>query len=736
MRKVTQSSSRIRIITLAVLILFLYAGAALRMMQFQVVQGEDFLETVKAGTTSKYTVQAARGDIEDRYGRKLATTKAGYNVVLDWSFVDRDHINQLILEMIQLFREEGVEWVNELPIRLENGGYVFEEERETEIERMRSNILRLASYATAENCVEKMFSRYDINNYPIYEKAEGEYAFVEDKDQKEEIAQLKADLGLSEKASANECMQQILEKEDDFYYYSDEDAFAIAAVRYTMERKEFSINNRYTFAEDISSELIVKVKELGYIWNGVTVEEIPTRVYLNEDIASHLIGYVGPIYAEEYAALKEQGYQMNDIIGKDGIEKALEDVLQGTDGTVEVLQDENGEIIATNVVEEAVAGNTVRLSIDSAFQKKVQDLLQEFVDEYNAKDQKYPCTGGAAVVIDVKTGELLACASCPNYTIEEFKTNYSELIQDTKKPTFNKAVQGLYRPGSSFKPIVATAGLMENLIERDTVINCTNPYMFFAPSYTPSCLQLYHSGNINVITALKYSCNIFFYDTGRRLGSEKLEYYANQMGLGVTTGLELSQPAGQVSSKALAEQLQLEGQGEGWHAGDILQAAIGQGLTVVTPISMASEAMTIANKGTRYETHLVNSLWDYEGNLISQTKPVVANEGFAITEEAYETVKDGMVAVSQTVASVRDWKYPVAMKTGSPQTNWAGDRVNSDFIAFAPADDPEIAISCIMEDGTNITGLLGKILTAYEESVAQAEKEATTQYPQEFGDIM
>lgn len=735
MGKYIVPSSRARIIALAIVIMLLYAGASLRMMQFQIVQGDDFLTQVKTKTTSSYDVQASRGDITDRYGRVLATTKAGYNVVLDWGFVDLENLNQLIYKMIKLFREEGIEWVNECPIEYSGGTYTFVDEKETEIDRMRQQVLRLGNYATAENCVDKMLTRYDINNYPIYEK-DGEYVFSSDEDREEDIKELKESLGLSSDATAAECMEKMLENPDEYPIYSQQDAFDIATVRYSMERKEFSANNRYTFAEDISSELVVKVKELGYVWKGVTVEEIPTRVYLNDDIASHIIGYVGPIYAEEYEELKKQGYQMNDTIGKDGIEKAMEDVLKGKDGKIEVLQNESGEIIETNVLEEAVAGNTVRLTIDSVLQKKVQDIMENFMNEYNAKNPKYPCKGGAIVITDVKTGELLACASCPNYTIEEFKTDYESLVEDSKQPLFNKAVQGLYRPGSSFKPIVATGGLMEGLITRTSTVNCSNPYMYFAPSYTPSCLQLSHSGPTNVITALKYSCNIFFYDTGRRLGSEKITYYANQMGMGVTTGLELNQPSGQIGSEALANELQEEGQGDGWRPGDIIQTSIGQGLTLVTPLSMVSEAMTIANKGTRYETHLVDSIWDYEGNLIEETQPVVANEGFTIPDDAAETVKDGMIEVSQTIVNLRSSGYSVAMKTGSPQTNSAGDRINSDFIGFYPANDPEIAISCLMVDADGSSKMMVEILKAYEDAKAQAEQETTQQYPQEFDDIM
>ena len=734
MGKYIVPSSRVRIIALAIVIMLLYAGASLRMMQFQIVQGDDFLTQVQTNTTSSYDIQAARGDITDRYGRVLATTKAGYNVVLDWGFVDREHLNELIYKMIKLFREEGVEWVNECPIEYSGGNYVFQEEKESEITQMRQSVLRLGNYATAENCVDKMLTRYDINNYPIYEQ-DGEYVFSSDEDRKEDIQELKESLGLSADATAAECMEKMLENPDEYPIYSEQDAFDIAAVRYSMERKEFSSNNRYTFAEDISSELVVKVKELGYVWKGVTVEEIPTRVYLNEDIASHLIGYVGPIYAEEYDELKEQGYQMNDTIGKAGIEQTMEDVLKGTDGRVEVLQNESGEIIETNVLEEAVAGNTVRLTIDSVLQKKVQDIMEDFMNTYNSSSRTYPCKGGAIVIVDVKTGELLACASCPNYTIEEFKTDYASLLEDSREPLFNKAVQGLYRPGSSFKPIVATGGLMEGLITRDTLITCSNPYMYFAPSYTPSCLQMSHSGPINVLTALRYSCNIFFYDTGRRLGSEKLTYYANQMGMGVDTGLELSQPTGQIGSEALADELQEDGVGEGWNPGDILQVSIGQGLTLVTPLSMASEAMTIANKGTRYETHLVDSVWDYEGNLIEETQPVVANEGFTIPNEAAETVKDGMVEVSQTIRNLRNSGYSVAMKTGSPQTS-SVERINSDFIGFYPAEDPEIAISCIMVDADGSSSMMVEILQAYEEAKQQAQQETTQQYPQELDDIL
>lgn len=742
-KSVKKSSSRIRIIILASTTLAVFAAASLRLMQFQIVEGEEHYQEAVTTSTSTYSVQASRGDIVDRYGRVLATSEVAFNVVFDWSFVDRDQLNQTIYQLIQLFREENVAWVNELPIDYSGGSYSFQAGREDDVDSMKERI-DVQLYATVDNCIAQMQSRYDINNYPIEEK-DGSYQFVEgrERDVRSLQQELQETLSVSEAdtETAAQCWELIQANPDEFPIYSEQDAFDIMAVRYSMEKREFSYNNRYTFAENISEDMIIKIKEHGYLFPGVDVSQETTRVYKNEDVASHLLGFVGPIYAEEYAELKNEGYQLNDIVGKSGVESLMEEELRGENGTVRITQNSDGDIISTQTDVEAKAGNTVQLTIDYEFQKRVQEILTNFMVNGNYTKTEMPedtLPGASVVVLDNDTGEVLAAVSYPNYSIDQMKNDYSTLASDQARPMFNRALYGTYAPGSSFKPVVATAALMEGLETPTSLINCTGTYRYWAdrgdPDFLPRCLRDHHSGPINVITALQWSCNIYFYDTGRRLGIDTIHEYANQMGLGVDTGIEIGSSEGQVASRELTADL-----GGQWEEGDIVQAAIGHNNTMVTPISMACEAMTIANKGVRYETHIIKSVQDYQGTVLSTTEPKVANEGFTINDSTYEAVKEGMMLAGARISganSLEGLPYEVAVKTGTPQT-LSLSQTNNDFIAFTVNGDKSISVACMIEGaGNGASGLLRSILDAYDECCELGEAETNPQYPQSLDDIL
>ncbi len=736
MNKYLKPSSRIRIITLAILTLGIFSAASVRLMQFQIVEGKQHYEEAVTKTTSTYQVQASRGDIVDRYGRILATSEVAFNVVFDWSFVNRKQLNQTIHQLIDLFKQSGVAWVNELPIDYNGGNYLFQSGKESQIDKMKKKIV-IGLYADEQNCIDRMMERYEINDYPVVEE-NGTYQFDESKSKeiKEFQQQLQSTLNLSKEQTqtAQQCMEAVLANPSKFPYYTQQEAFEIAVVRYTMENREFSVNNRYTFAENISEDTIVNIKEHGYLFPGVDVVQETSRVYKNEDVASHLLGFVGPIYAEEYAELKKRGYQLNDIVGKSGVESLMENELRGENGEVKITQNAQGDIISTQTTVEAIAGNTVRLTIDYEFQKRIQQIVTDFMVNGNYQKTMHDSPGAAVVVLDNKSGEVLACVSYPNYSMEQFKNDYASLSEDPLKPMYNRALYGLYAPGSSFKPIVGTAAIMEGLENRNSTIYCSNPYREFGETYQPRCLQDHHSGSTNILEALHWSCNIYFYDTGRRMGIDKINEYATQMGLGVDTGIEIGSAKGRVASRELSEQL------DGvWNPGSVAQASIGQNYTQITPISMACEAMTIANKGVRYQTRLIDAVLDYEGNILTEKESSVANEGFVISDEAYEAVKDGMILAGQKISgasSLRSLPYQVAVKTGTPQTVSAS-RTNNDFVAFTINGEDSISVSCMIEGaGSGASGLLRAILDAYDECKNLGIVESNPQYPQDFDEIL
>lgn len=729
-KKTAHHSPRIRIIALAILILCLCAATGVRLMQFQVVRGADLYEEAMTTTISSYTVQASRGDITDRYGRKLATSEIGYNVVFDWAFVDRTELNQTIHTMLQIFKRENAEWVNELPILYNDGNYVIESGKETDADRMKE-IIKVQLYASESDCVDRMMSRYGINDYPILEK-DGKYEF--DENREDDVEDLKDELGLPLTATAEECMAEIKANPEEFPIYEPQDAFDIMAVRYSMEKREFSFSNRYTFAENISSDLVIKIKELSYQFDGVDIEEKATRVYKNGDVASHLIGNVGLI--QDYTEYKDKGYPMNAIVGNSGIEEAMEDILRGTDGQMRLTQNARGDIVSTETVKEAVAGDTVQLTIDYEFQKRLQKILGDFIQSGDFQPSTKPVQGGAIVVLDVKSGEVLGAATYPNYEIGQIKTDYETLSSDPLKPMYNRALNGRYRPGSSFKPVVGVAALTEGVLSSGTeTVHCGRVYTHWGTGpndFKPTCLGTH--GNINVMEALRHSCNIFFYEMGVRMGIDKLHKYGELLGLDGKTGIEIGEGKSVVASKELTAEL-----GGVWNEGDIAQASIGQNNTQVTPIAMACEAMTIANKGTRYETHLVDAVLDYEGNLKSETQPKIASQ-FEMTDSVYEPIKTGMVYAGQKITgqySLSGLGYEVAVKTGTPQTDSTGKRMNNDFIAFTVNGEDSIAISCIVEDaGSGASRMVRQVIDAYEECKRLGEMESTPQYPQNLDEIL
>ncbi len=327
--------------------------------------------------------------------------------------------------------------------------------------------------------------------------------------------------------------------------------FEIACARYSMQKLTPSVGNRYPFAENLSLEAVARVEEESTELDGVEIEEVPVRVYLNGDIASHLIGTIGPIYAEEYEELRKKGYAMNDTVGKSGIESAMEEVLRGQNGKVRVIQNKNGEIIDTVTERETRAGSDVQLTIDSLLQDELQQLLTDFVS--TAHSENYQSKGGAIVVLDVKTGEVLAAVNSANYTAEEYKENYQDLLQQDTNPLFNRALQGVYRPGSSLKPMVAIAAMEEGKLGANESLLCISPFEYRGHEYT--CPQDHHNGYIPLTEALHWSCNTFFYRLGLRLGIEELNKYAAYMGLGQKTGLEIGEAAGRFASPETTERL-------------------------------------------------------------------------------------------------------------------------------------------------------------------------------------
>jgi len=629
--------------------------ASYQLMKIQIVDGEKNLEKQTYTYDAFQTIHSTRGEIVDNKNRPIVENKLGFNLIIEKAYFpnNNEKANQVIIETIKILKDYNFKWIESLPIS-QKEPYKFLNNKEDDVSKLKSKI-GVNIYATAENCIDKL-----IYDYKISDK------------------------------------------------YSKEEQRIIAGIRYEMLNRDFSVDNSFLLCQDINIEVVTKIKELGLYLPGVNVAEDAIRHYSIVDVIPHSIGNVGPIYAEEYEELKSRGYLLNDIVGKSGIEKAMENYLRGKNGTKKITF-QNSEVLETEITEPAVPGNTIKLTVDSEFQRKIQGVLENFIvylkENPGDKPQLKNVTSGAIVVTDVKTGAILAMATAPTYNMTDYVANYSDILERPNQPLINRATDGVYRPGSTFKTITATAGLNEGAITPSSTFFCGQTYHYL--DITVGCTG-YHS-NISVAKAIEVSCNIFFYELSQLLGIDKLSKYASMYGLGEKTGIETGDSAGYIANPETFEKFEIP-----WTSGQLLQAAIGQSEVGVTPLQLAMVASTIANKGTRYKPFLVDSINSYLGEEIIKTQPTVL-ESFPINYDyVYESINQGMIAASKNTPagefSLNNLGYDVAIKTGTPESSRGVDSV---VIGYAPADNPQIAFSAIIEGGEYSKFLVRKILDAY-----------------------
>lgn len=666
---------RMRVLVAAACILMLLYG--LRLIFLQLVNGDDFKSQATNTTDYKFTVTAARGDIVDSRGERIATSVTGYNVVLNKLLMGDEDLDGMLQKIVELLRANGESWNDTLLISQPDaaGNYTFTAEEgstrdQKALAAMKDN-LGLQQYATANDVMEKLVEDYDLASYPL-------------------------------------SWQRTL-----------------GGIHYEMQLQAFSNVNNFIMAENVSEATVATIKEHSLSLPGVEIVETSTRSYEQSTVLPHVLGRVGKITAEKWKVtdengqttypLREKGYNMNDIIGISGLESAYEDELRGKDGVETITRNSDGVIVDTALTTVPEPGHTVQLTIDSRFQKAVDKALAENIDMinrvYNTGSMK--AAAGAAVVLDVKDGSVLAASNYPSFDQNLYATQYSEYSADESLPLFNRALQGLYTPGSTFKPAVAIAALDTGLINRYSTVNCTRVYTYYK-DYRPKCTQHGHgNGPIDVVNAIKWSCNVFFYDVGRRLTSDVYDAYAYKLGLGQRTGVEVSEAVGHLTSKNDSNYME---------SLDI-QAAIGQGNTVVTPVQLATYAATIANRGTRYRTHFVKAILDSNtGEVLQETQPevmdVIEDKG-----ETFDLIQQGMIGVSQTISALANYPYTIACKTGTPQRSegyYSGSSyrhyTNTTMIAYGPTEDAQIAIGIVVEyggGGARAGNLMADIFNAY-----------------------
>ena len=677
---VNNKISHRRAVALSVLMLAVFGLYSLRLFQIQIVEGDEYASISNGQYSRNMTISASRGEILDRYLRPIAVNRTSLSVVFDYDFFPRGTAaeqrkmqNEIILSLTSLLITAGEEWNDSLPIT-GDGPYAFEEGREGSINTLKRTILNVADYATADDCMKWLVKRYCLEGY------------------------------------------------------STKDQRIAAGVQYEMEIRQFSAANPFTFSGDISEDTSYVILENNRDYPGVDIQTLPVREYVAGDTGAHLIGQVTPIYEDEYKDLKEKGYKLNDTIGRGGIEGAMEDELRGDTGTTTVVKNAKGQILDKYESKAPVPGNSVVLTLDLELQAAAQQALANKIKALRAQAvpsgtyKGQDVRSGSAVLLDVSNGGVLVSASWPSYNLSTYNEDYAKLLADPDRPLFNRALNGTFPCGSTMKPCVAMAALMEGIITPSSrPIFCNRTYTYYE-GYTYRCLG-YH-GSINVVDALAKSCNVFFYDVGRLLKIGPMNEYSAQFGLGQKTGIEIGEAQG-----ALAGPAEREANGGKWLGGDTIQAAIGQSDNLFSPIQLAAYAMTLANDGVRYKTHLVQAVRSYDGRETPVGKEVLVS--MQLSKEAIDTVRAGMVkeVTSGTAAArFRGIDYTVAAKTGTAQvSNTRSD--HGVFIAYAPVEKPEVALAVLMENGTS--GAASEVARVILDAYFDSKTEGSAPTPEE-----
>ena len=615
----------------------------------QAVNSADYLEESLNSVYRTETVPAARGDLLDRHGRVLVTNRVSYDLTIQRSQLVTDpDPNGILLTLIDMVEEKGLRHTDTLPLTM----------------------AAPFAYTAMNGTQQSRFLDY-VNHF-----------------------------GLGEDIRPDELLQWFRAHYSIPAGYSDEEARLAAGVRWELELRTLFGLADYVFASGLDTDLIAAILERCY--PGVSVVTGSVREY-QTTYAAHLLGRVGAISEDQLAHFQELGYPMNALVGQDGAEAAFEEYLHGTDGQRVTVRNAAGEITGSYYTVEPQAGSDVLLTIDLDCQRVTEEALAREIGRINEDrlaeaedpDGVQLARAGAAVVVQVGSGDLLASASYPTYDLSRFYEDYEALSADPATPMYDRATQGAYAPGSAFKPVTAAAALSEGVITPETKIydrGILDDYE--GDSYTCWVYPGSH-GTIDVKEALQMSCNYFFYTVGRELGVDKLDEYAEAFGLGQPTGIELPERSGVLASREYKK----SAVGEEWYVGDTIQASIGQSYHLFTPLQLAAYAATIASGGVRYETHLLSGV---NGENAFTFQPAVADTVEA-SKETFDVIKEGMYMASRYGSAsyvFGDYKIPVCCKTGTAQVN-AESENNAVFIAFAPMEKPEIALAVVVESGAN-----------------------------------
>lgn len=745
------------VLVLAILMTFLCSN----LYSIQYINGADYANQSVARSYENQTVSASRGLLLDRNGQVLVSNEISYQVTLLLSYLGENEEERCanLLALIQVCREEGVTWADTLPITTtapfsyttedpfysvstdENGNPKYNEDGELAYDMTRLGRLAVymgwiedptelaegeipesdASGGSAPGLWDRIMNFFGMGQQEETPQEEPEPYQLPTAE--ELLGMMCKSFGVKGEGAVDEAAAKESGEAVPTLNIGDmsaTDARAVAGVLCELYYRNRITNwPIYYFAEDVDVDFITRVKELGI--KGVEIETASVRKAETE-FAAHLLGRVAAMETDEvdYYLGLDEGYTQNDYVGREGAELAFESYLHGTPGEQLVERNEDGKITSSQwrVDEETgepmapEPGDNVFLTIDIELQQMVEELLAERVPGLSDE-----VVGAACVVQLVDTGEILAAASYPTFSLTTYSEDYNQNYNDPRKPFLNRAFQGLYPPGSTFKMITAIAGLEEGIIEPSTIIRDLGRYTYWSTPQ-PMC-WIYRQGGgthglVNVTRAIEVSCNYFMYDVGCRLGIDKLDEYAAMFGLGQKTGVELYEESGVVASPAFTESL-----GGTWYEGNVLSVAIGQESTQVTPIQLTNFISALVNGGTRYSTHLLKTVKSSDfSQVVYEYEPQVQDE-INIAPENLNAVTEGMRDLTtgdgSLASAFRNLPFEVGAKTGSAQVSSTSDS-NAVFVCYAPYDDPEIAISLVVEHGGSgsvLASLAAEILAYY-----------------------
>ena len=652
-------SSKIKYNILSMLVYIVGIILLIQLFNLQIIKGQEYREQSNTRLTRESTLKAARGNILDRTGNPIVSNTMGFRLDLYKTKVDTETLNDTILNLVKVLEKKGDKYYDNLPITIEPFAFTFQDE---ELAKQWKKNNKLDENASAEDCFYALKDRFEIQSDNIVETRK------------------------------------------------------MMAIRYEISQNGYSSTKAVEICGNLSRASAMELSEKNAQFAGIDIVTEPIISYTSGNLASHILGTVGKITQDELNG-REDTYDMNDLIGKTGIQYVFEDLLKGQNGIRQIDMDIEGTITGEYVEEEAVAGSDVVLTIDSNIQAVTEKALKDNITKISTGgfSSRSDANAGAVVVMNVKTGEILAMASYPDYEPQLFVNGIStEKYNEYQgvSALYNRAISGTYAPGSIFKMVTAIAGLETGAINTKTTINDTGVYPY---AHKPVCWIYTEVGRghgyLNVSQAIKHSCNYFFYEVGNRIGIDVLEKYATYFGLGKKTQVELPSEA----SGVVASQKQAEKENRSWYLGETLSAAIGQSYNNFTPIQMAKYISMLANGGKDIDVTLIKTIIKSDGTQMSKEEidEYVNNKlGFAknentenlnISPDNLKAILEGMKGVTSesggtAYSTFAGFNVEVAGKTGTAQ---AGNKTNGWFAGFAPYDNPEIAIVVVVENVTH-----------------------------------